>query len=157
MKEKWIRAFGTMTYGIYILTTAQDERMNGMVASWVTQVSYDPPLIAVAVHNNRLSHKLIEESGRFALHVLGEDQKEMISRFMASDPDTKFSGIDWKAGRLGCPILEHCVAFFECTLNTRIQPGNHTIFIGEVVAVGEIADKQPLATRDFRGQYIGKA
>jgi len=157
MKEQWIRAFGTMTYGIYILTTAQEERMNGMVASWVTQISYEPPLIAVAVHTNRFSHKLIEESERFALHVLGEDQKDLISRFMASDPDTKFSGIDWRAGRTGSPILADCVAFFECTLHSRIQPGNHTVFIGEVVEVGEVADKRPVCTREFRGQYIGKA
>jgi len=157
MNEQWIRALGTMTYGIYILTTAQDERMNGMVASWVTQVSYEPPLLAVAVHKNRLSHKLIQESGRFALHVLGHDQKELISRFMASEPDVKFADIAWVAGRTGCPILKDCVAYFECTLHTRIQPGNHTIFIGEVTEVGEIADKRPLSTREFRGQYIGKA
>lgn len=157
MKEQWIRAFGTMTYGIYILTTAKDEKMNGMVASWVSQVSYEPALIAVAVHSNRLSHKLIEDSGRFALHVLGENQTELISRFMASDPDTKFTGLEWKAGHTGCPILKDCVAYFECRLNTRLQPGNHTIFIGEVAAAGEISERRPLSTRDFRGQYIGKA
>jgi len=75
MKTEWIRIFGTMTNGVYVLTTALDGRMNGMIASWVSQVSYEPPLIAVAVHENRFSHGLVRESGLFALHVMGKQHK----------------------------------------------------------------------------------
>lgn len=157
MKTEWIRIFGTMTNGVYVLTTALEGRINGMIASWVSQVSYDPPLIAVAVHENRFSHGLVRESGLFALHVLGRHQKMMVSRFMASDPEAKFSGIGWKPGQTGCPILEDCAACFECRITTSIQPGNHTVFIGEVVNAMMISDAEPLTTRDYHGQYIGKA
>ena len=70
MKDEWIRALGTMTYGIYVLTSHHKEEINGMIASWVSQVSYDPLLIMVALHTNRYSHQLIEKSGCFALHVV---------------------------------------------------------------------------------------
>ncbi|UCF91120.1 MAG: flavin reductase [Desulfobacterales bacterium] len=156
MKNQWLRAFGTMNYGIYVMTTSHDGRMDAMVASWVSQVSYEPPLIAVAVHKNRFSHQLIENSGRFALHVLGEEQKKLIYQFMGSDPETKFSGLEWRPGQTGCPILQDCVAWFDCTLNTRIMPGNHTLFIGEVVDAMAVSDAKPLTTLDYRGQYIGK-
>ena len=63
MKDKWIRALGSMTYGIYVLTSFYEEEINGMIASWVSQVSYDPLLIMVAVHPNRYSHNLIDKSG----------------------------------------------------------------------------------------------
>ena len=82
MKDAWIQALGKMTYGIYVLTTCDKEEINGMIASWVSQVSYDPLLITVGVHPNRYSHHLIEQSGRFALlsvgiiHLDNHDQKE---------------------------------------------------------------------------------
>lgn len=157
MKTEWIRILGAMTNGVYILTTALEGRVNGMIASWVSQISYEPPLIAVAVHENRFSHRLIRESGLFALHVLGRDQKMMVSRFMNSDAEAKFSGIAWQPGQTGCPILAECAAWFECRVKTSIQPGNHTVFIGEVVNAMMISDAEPLTTRDYRGQYIGKA
>jgi flavin reductase (DIM6/NTAB) family NADH-FMN oxidoreductase RutF len=156
MKNDWVRALGNMTYGIYVLTTSHDGTMNGMIASWVSQVSYDPPLIAVAVHPNRYSHRLIEQSGSFALHVLGKQQKHLMTKFMSSDPETKFSAIEWKPGTTGSPVLADCVAFFECTLHTHLETGNHTLFIGEVVQAETVSGAELLSTLDFRGQYIGK-
>ena len=49
------------------------------------------------------------------------------------------------------------MAYFECRVKTSIQPGNHTVFIGEVVNAIMISDAEPLTTRDYHGQYIGKA
>lgn len=156
MKTEWLRAFGTMTYGVYVLTTALESQINGMIASWVSQVSYEPPLVAAAVHGNRFSHRLVRESGRFALHVLGKGQKELVTKFMGSDPEIKFSGIEWQPGQTGCPLLTDCAAFFECMLTKSIQPGNHTLFIGEVVHAAVVSGAEPLTTQDYRGQYIGK-
>ena len=70
MKNEWLRALGKMTYGIYVLTTFYEKEINGMIASWVSQVSYEPPLIIAAVHPKRYSHHLIEQSGCFALHTM---------------------------------------------------------------------------------------
>ena len=70
MKAEWINAFGKMTYGIYVLTSCHRQEINGMIASWVSQVSYAPPQIMVAVHTHRYSHQLIEKGACFALHVL---------------------------------------------------------------------------------------
>ena len=74
MKKEWLSAFGHMTYGIYVLTARFENTINGMIASWVSQVSYDPPLIMVAVHSNRYSHHLLEKGHAFALHVLDKSQ-----------------------------------------------------------------------------------
>ena len=74
MNKKWVEAFAKMTYGIYVLTSKAGEAVNGMIASWVSQVSYDPPLIMVAVHRNRYSHQLIEKGGCFTLHILSVDK-----------------------------------------------------------------------------------
>ena len=145
-----------MTYGIYVLTTRHKDTVNGMIASWVSQVSYDPPLIMVAVHPNRYSHDLLMKSGYFALHILARAQKDLLARFKSPDPESKFSSIAWCDGETGCPILEDCIGSLECRIRQTLVPGNHTLFIGEVVNTRFNGDNTPLCTLDYEGCYIGK-
>ena len=155
MQKNWQKAFSHMTYGIYVLTTRHTDTINGMIASWAAQVSYEPPLIMTAVHPNRYCHKLIEQSKSFALHVVECNQNMIIERMMGSDPAAKFSGIEWRPGRTGCPILIDCLAWFECSVNEQYQPGNHTLFIARVLDAKAISSGTPLNTNDCKGAYIG--
>ena len=95
-----------MTYGIYVLTTRFEDTINGMIASWVSQVSYAPPLILAAVHPNRYSHELLQKSGCFVLHSIARDQKELLLRFKGPDPDEKFSSLEWSTGVTGSSGIE---------------------------------------------------
>ena len=157
MKKDWIKALGTMTHGIYVLTSFYEEAINGMIASWVSQVSYDPLLIMVAVHPNRYSHKLITKSGCFALHVLAADQSNLMGRFKGPDPEAKFSSIRWRPGRTGCPLLNDCLAYFECRVTAEYTPGNHTLFLGEVLEAQRIVAGNALSTLNYDGLYLGKS
>ena len=157
MKNEWIKALGNMTYGIYVLTSFHKEEVNGMIASWVSQVSYDPLLIMVAVHPNRYSHNLIAKSGCFALHVLATDQLDLLGRFKGLDPNAKFSSIQWQQGRTGCPVLKECVAYFECRVTAEYTPGNHTLFLGEVLEAQVIGRGNILSSQDYNGVYLGKS
>ena len=157
MKNEWIQALGKLTYGIYVLTTSYKEKINGMIASWVSQVSYDPLLIMVAVHPNRYSHHLIEQSGCFALHVLASEQTSFLSRFKGSDIEAKFLSIEWGRGETGCPILKDCIAAFECKVRDKYIPGNHTLFLAEVIAAQVIAKGRPLTSLDYDGVYLGRS
>jgi flavin reductase (DIM6/NTAB) family NADH-FMN oxidoreductase RutF len=156
MKEKWQSAFGQMTYGIYVLTTKMDDAVNGMIASWVTQVSYDPPLIMAAVHPNRYSHDMIVKTRAFGLHIIDRSQKDLLKRFKGPDPKEKFSGMDWKPGKTGVPVLKDCLAWFELSVEEQHQPGNHTLFIAKVVDAGLHSGGNPLTTLDYEGMYVGK-
>jgi flavin reductase (DIM6/NTAB) family NADH-FMN oxidoreductase RutF len=157
MEKKWIQALGKMTYGIYVLTTTYEDEINGMIASWVSQISYDPPLVMAAIHPHRYSHRLIEQSGSFALHILAQDQGEFLSRFKGDDPRLKFDGVRWEKSKTGCPILRDCIAFAECTVNAVYRPGNHTLYVGEIVDANCNSDDHPLTTLDYSGQYLGKS
>ena len=156
MEATWQNAFGQMTYGIYVLTTRFEESVNGMIASWVAQVSYEPPLILAAVHPNRYSHRLLEKSGHFALHVIAKEQKAFLARFKGPDAAKKFDGIDWEAGTTGSPVLKSCLAWVECDIIDRHAPGNHSLFVGKVVAAGTGNDGTPLCTLDYEGMYTGR-
>ncbi|MCD4676306.1 MAG: flavin reductase family protein [Desulfobacula sp.] len=156
MKEKWLAAFSDMTYGIYVLTVKCDNIFNGMIASWVTQISYEPPLILVAVHPNRYSHGLIEKSNAFVLHVLDKSQKNIVKRFKGPDPKKKFVDLSWETKKTGAPILKNCMAWFELQVKEHHAPGNHTLFIGEVINSGINSPGTPLCTLEYDGMYIGK-
>ena len=156
MNNAWIQAVGKMTYGIYVLTTTHEKTINGMIASWVSMVSYDPPLIMVAVHPNRYSHILLEKSGYFSLNILSRDQKTLLSRFKGSDSDDKFADIRWEKGITGCPILLDSIGYIECKIKESYQPGNHTLFIGKMVDAKPFNNELPLSTIDYEGVYLGK-
>ena len=155
MEQEWRTALGKMTYGIYVLTTAAQEKMNGMIASWVSQVSHDPPLVMVTVHPSRYSHTLIVQSGAFVLHMLGADRKDFLKRFKGPDPMEKFAGIKWSKGKTGAPILEDCIAWIECRVKSRLSPGNHSLFIGQIVDAKTVSENVAMHTADYDGQYIG--
>lgn len=156
-KTAAISALQKMTYGLYALTAAHQGTQNAMIASWVSQVSYDPFLVMVAVHPNRYTHALITRSGCFALHVLAREQKGWIRRLKDPDPESKFLNIPWEKGVTGCPILQQCIAYLECRVVETLNPGNHTLFMGEVAhAVRLSTDEFPLSTLDYEGTYTGK-
>ena len=157
MEKQWLPAFAKMTYGIYVLTTGFEDKYNGMIASWVSQISYDPPLIMAAVHPNRYSHELINKSKCFALHVLSKDQKDFLKRFKGPDPEAKFANIKWQKGKTGSPVINDCIAWFECEVVEILNPGNHTLFIGRVVNAENLSEKAVMSTADYDGAYIGKS
>jgi flavin reductase (DIM6/NTAB) family NADH-FMN oxidoreductase RutF len=156
MDQIFIKNMAHMTYGIYVLTTRHGTIINGMIASWVSQVSFEPPLIMVAVHPNRYSHQLIEKSGCFALHSLARGQKDLLTCFKGPDPDAKFASLAWRDGVTGCPILADCIGCVECRVVVTLGPGNHTLFVGEVVDAVFNGEDMPLCTLDYEGCYLGK-
>ena len=157
MKKEILKNMAHMTYGIYVLTTRFENAINGMIASWVSQVSYDPPLLMAAIHANRYSHELLVQSGHFALHILSREQKDLLARFKGPLAGEKFESIAWEEGVTGCPILADCIGCMECRITQSLVPGNHTLFVGEVVNAVFNGEKTQLCTLDYEGCYLGKA
>jgi flavin reductase (DIM6/NTAB) family NADH-FMN oxidoreductase RutF len=157
MENTWPTIIGKITNGIYVLTTSYKEEINGMIISWVSQVSYDPPLVMVAIHPNRDCHDMVKQSGRFALNILSINQADLIGHFKGPDPAAKFKTIEWdKGNETGCPVLTHCTAYMECDVQTSHSPGNHTLFIGKVINCQVLSEDEPLSTLDNLGTYLGK-
>ena len=156
MEISWQQILGKMTNGIYVLTTCHKDEINGMIISWVSQVSYDPPLVMVAIHPNRYSHHLVEQSGVFALHIVAQNQTDFLGRFKGPEPSSKFDSIQWHKGETGCPVFEDCIAYIECEVTEILKPGNHSLFIGEIKNGQFISNKDPMSTLDYSGTYVGK-
>lgn len=157
MIAEWQSVLSRMTYGIYVLTVSYEGAINGMIASWVSQISHDPPLIAVAVHPDRYTHDLVQGAQCFALHVPDRSRSDLLKRFKGPDPAGKFEGMDWRPGITGSPILTDTLGYLECEVIETAAPGNHTLFIVEVVAAEAFRDGAPLTTSDYAGTYTGRS
>ena len=155
MHQSFIDTLTHMTYGIYILTTKAGREMNGMVASWVSQVSYEPPLVMVAIRKNRYSHKLILQSGIFALNVVKKGSGMDLSRFKGPRLANKFSGLSVDRKMTGCPIVKDALAYMDCKLKETIGTGDHTLFIGEILDAARLQEGQPMSSQDDSKVYLG--
>lgn len=151
-------ALRMIPYGLFVLTgQAKDGRVAAATINWVTQASFEPPLVAVGVKADSHAHAIIKESRAFALNVLGKDQKDVAYTFfkpLDRQGDT-IGGQKFRAGSLGAPIFEKMPAFIECALVDTVERGDHSIFIGEVkdaglsVAVTGRPDEITLLLRDL--------
>ena len=128
-------AFTALVHGVYVVTTRLDEKVNGMTAAWVSQVSLKPLLVMVSVAPPRYSHTLIKESGVFAINVLTGEQVELAKRFgyKSGRKIDKFAGLETLTAGSGAPVLPQAYAYLDLKLMHTFTAGDHTLFVGEVV------------------------
>ena len=140
-------ALRMIPYGIYVLT-ADDGKGNVAAATvnFVTQTSFAPPLVVVAVKADSGAYKVVKDAGAFALNMLGKDQKGAAFAFFkpADVSDGKISGEPYRKGASGAPLLASAPAAVECKVKQIVAEGDHHIVIGEVV---EAHLSKPLAGR----------
>ncbi|RJP73235.1 MAG: flavin reductase [Candidatus Abyssobacteria bacterium SURF_17] len=155
MNQKIIDTLSHLTYGIYILTSKQGDENHGMIASWVSQVSHEPPLVMVAIRKNRRMHPVVKSAGAFALHVLEQKEKQLIRQFKLPTPAERFHGLECITLETGCPIIKQALAFMECRLVATYDTGDHTLFIGEVLAADCSKEGRPMTGWDYGKVYLG--
>ena len=145
-------ALRMIPYGLYVLTSqSEDGRVAASTVNWVTQSSFEPPLVVVGVKADSGAHEIIKESRSFALNVLGKGQQDLAFAFFKAlerDGDS-IGGEAFSIGSSGSPILANAAAFLECTLVETLEQGDHSVFLGEVVEAGvnrEVAGRPDLET-----------
>jgi len=157
LDSQMVQAFQSMPYGIYLLTARQGSDLFPVVVSWVSQVSFSPPRLMVALRHNRRAIPAIRESGFFSISLLSKDQKALLSRF--KDPHVQ-SGVKELWGEedsARAPILKDCLVGWRCRLFSIVEAGDHFLFLGEVESVFTGKEGLPLTTQDLGKTYIGQA
>jgi flavin reductase (DIM6/NTAB) family NADH-FMN oxidoreductase RutF/CheY-like chemotaxis protein len=133
--------FSSISNGVYIVTVEDQGQINGVTTPWVSQISFDPVMVMVAISPLRKCHEMISNSGRFALNVLASDQVDVASRFALTtgrDMD-KFEGVVPQQTPTGSPLLSGIFAYIDCELVNTVAVGDHSLFLGEVIGA-EILD-----------------
>jgi flavin reductase (DIM6/NTAB) family NADH-FMN oxidoreductase RutF len=138
--------------GVTVLTMP-GEPAHGMTASAFTSVSIDPPMVLIVVDRRWRSHERIAEGGAFCVNILSEDMHERSDRFAGRHgPEVdRFDGVPTGAAVTGSPVMLDALAFLDCRVVEAFEAGDHTVFLGVVVACGGRAEgRRPLVYFDQR-------
>lgn len=144
-------------YGFYAVTSQHENDKNVMVLNWFSQMSFEPWHVVIGLQQKAHSHKLIEQSKKFAVNIFRKEDVELIKAFSKSrekNPD-KFASAKWSAGAVtGIPVLDEAAAVLECEVTEIIDTGSgHSIVVGKVVG-GDVR-KESEATDTLTLQDIG--
>ncbi|CAG0939820.1 3-hydroxy-9,10-secoandrosta-1,3,5(10)-triene-9, 17-dione monooxygenase reductase component [Anaerolineae bacterium] len=142
-KRKVMRLF---TYGMYAVSAHHNEMCNAFLANWLTQCSFDPPMVMISVEREARTLELIRGSGFFAVHVLASGQREfagMLGRSSRTVPD-KLKNVRWHPSPLTrCPILEETLGYIECRVAGELPAGDSVIVVGEVIDARMLSNGEP--------------
>ena len=153
-----------LTYGHYILTalkpgkemeTRERDYIAAGTINWASQISFEPAMIAVTVGQKSDLNETINYSERFTLHILGEQNKEMVEAFGSKSAisDGKINGYPFSK-KDGQVILENTIGYIKCEVKKHLHLGDHFIYFGEVIAQKSMDDKTPvLCTKDHPVKY----
>lgn len=167
-KDEIARVMHEMPYGLYIIGSKEnDGGVNGMMADWVMQVSFEPRLIAVSFEND--SHTLgnVRDHRTFSVNLLAQDEEsmELARRFAqpysgekvkgrkgpeATMVHNKLEGVEYDLTGSGCPILAASMAWLDCTLDEIVPIGDHSLVVG-LVTDGRIEKEAEPMTSTFTG------
>ncbi len=146
-----IDLFRRLTNGVYVIGVSHNGRSNAFTAAWVTQVSFDPLLVALSVNPEHFSFSLLQASGVFAINVLRKGQLDLARHFgtQSGRQGDKLAGQRWRPGTLGAPVLLDCAAYLECRVAGTMPAGDHELVLGRPVG-GEVLDEaaEPLVYAD---------
>jgi len=157
MDPQTAEAFRRIPYGIYVLTAQSGAETPAMIVSWVSQVSYSPPLLMVALRHNRPALPMIQDRGIFSLSLLGRDQKPLVEHLKKPTSQRQLSDLFGQTTLKGPSIIKQAVATWECRLFSHMEAGDHTLLIGEVRSTMVNPEGKPLTTADYGKTYIGQS
>lgn len=128
---------GRFATGVVVITVGGEE-VHGMTANAFGSVSLDPPLVHCCIAHSAVMHGALSSTGRFGVSVLGADQ-EQAARYFADKSRplgaAQFDQVDWVPGpHTGAPLLTGALAWLECEVAGAQVAGDHSMFLGSVVA-----------------------
>ena len=142
-----------LTSPVVAITAVRGGKENGMISDAAVRASIVPtvPRLSVYVHKFNYSHDMIFETGRFCLHLLNTKQLDVVHRlgFFSGRDEDKLAGIPHHKGKTGVPVLDECFAHFECSVANVMDTGSSTLFLGDVIAVGEFEPRGELLTATY--------
>ena len=142
---------------IAIVTARWEEATSGFIASWITQVSFVPPLLLVAMNPRHYTYELVVKSNAFAVNILRTDQAGLVDAFGKTSGRSvdKLAQTAYDLGSTGSPILKDCLAFLDCAVVSRKDAGDHVLVVGSIAGAGIASDGETL--RETRSMYMQRA
>ncbi len=156
-----IQALFSLSYGLYIVSSVDKDKINGQITNSAFQITSDPIRIAVSLNKQNLTHSYVENSGLFCVSIL---EKETPMKFIGTfgfksgrDID-KFEGVNYKTLENGLVAVEdYSLSYIAAKVINKTDAGTHTIFIGEVFDAGVFKSGEPMTYAYYHEVKKGKS
>lgn len=151
------KAIGRISGGLYIITAKKGDLSSAMLASWVTQASFDPPGITISVAKDRAIESLMQVGDTFVLNILEEGKYQpLMKHFLKRFPPgaDRFEGINIQTANNSSPILTEALAYLECEVLSRMECSDHWVVYSQITT-GRVSDPDGLTAVHHRkvGNY----
>ncbi len=147
-----------LEYGVYVVTMGQGNDGNAFTASWISQVSSDPPMIVLAVHNKHQSSRLLQQRPAFVVNLIPATDAEVAKTYYGPAESgyqkLKDSRVT-NSPATGSPIIAGAAGYLDCKVVKQVPAGNHTLFIAEIRAAQSDGDRPVLTTSTSNLHYMG--
>ena len=152
-RQQSLRMF---SYGVYILSSLNEGEYCVSTVTWVSQASFQPPMISVCIKRDSASYEIVKKRGEFILHLLGETQKELASTFFKPTifENEKLNEQEFSLEN-NLPLLKDIPAYIQCKVVEILESGDHPLFLAEVVDAKINNDSNPLELRKTGWTYGG--
>ena len=151
-------ALRMIPYGLFVLGTRQGGTINGAAINWLTQSSFQPPLVAMGIKrdSDAFAH-LKDGDGTFAVSVLESGQKDVAFAFFkpTAIEGNKLNGYPYEEQETGAPILVDAPAWFEGKVTDIVERGDHAVVIGQVTNAGVRSETKALTLEECGVKYGG--
>ena len=157
MNEKYRKqSLRMFSYGVYILSSLNEGEYCVSTVTWVSQASFEPPMISVCIKRDSASYEIVKKRGEFILHLLGDTQKELASTFFKPTifENEKLNGQEFSL-KNNLPLLKDIPAYIQCKVVEILENGDHPLFLAEVVDAKINNDSNPLELRKTGWTYGG--
>lgn len=150
-------ALRTFTYGLYAVSCVEGATVNIFTANWLSQVSFEPPLVAVSVENTAKSLPMILHSRVFTINTLRAGQRGLAAQLgkSANQHPDKLAEIAYANGANGCPILQDALAWVACEVRGTLEAGDSTLILAEVMDTGMLVEGQSLTMAEAGFRHAG--
>ncbi len=154
MKKTLLRK---IPYGLYVVGIKDKEKVNGFTASWVSQISFIPPMIMLGVQKKSTALKMIKTSKVFTVNFLGKNQQAMVKTFFRPSKieGNTMGGYAFHTEKTGAPILDDAVGYLECKVKDIAGKGDHLVVIGEIINAKVTQNSDILTLKDTSWNYGG--
>jgi flavin reductase (DIM6/NTAB) family NADH-FMN oxidoreductase RutF len=150
-------ALRMVSYGLYVVTTRTENERGACLVNWLTQCSFEPPMIVIAFEKAAHTLKVLQASGRFVVNVLETSQRELAGWFGRHHDKVgdKLANRVTQASPAGGIVLPEALSWFECVVRGQTDVGDHLLVIGEVVDAGVQREGTPLSLKETGFRYAG--
>lgn len=152
-------AFRNMSYGVYIVSTLDEERPTGCVANSAMQITSEPATIAVSINHDNYTNTCIKKTGKFAISILTEQSDVGLIGtfgFQSGKDVNKFEGVETEI-KEGISVVIDACSYLVCKVINKMETATHTVFLGEVIAADVLKEEEPMTYAYYHKVVKGKS